>query len=345
MSEDIEIQEFNEYLEDLYQWITEKYNLLVNDPEYTEEMYHNDLKYYEDEKSRIERKFEAQEQSKEQKKNTFLTQEKFESFFGVSIEAEEEAEKKVEEEEIRKASEEYQQRRAKIEEEMLRKTQRAIEDKIDDIPEEEEIGKEAINYDVFEEQIPSIDPNKTHVSILLIGDSTSGRTSIRRAVMGKHFIDRHLTTIGASMDSVEFDVDGHEYETTIIDLGGQDFYRGIRSNFYRKIDGAMIVFDLSKRETFMRLDHWVTEFYRSIKTLVPFIIVGNKADIKNREVKEKEGVRVAENYSRKTMPRFKIRYIETSAKNKINIHESFDILIREIRAFKAAKLRKKTNAY
>ncbi len=335
MNDDASIDDWNEYLDDLYLWISEKYTMLMEDGDYTEEHYQKDFQYYEEEKARIEEKFAHLNDSvisEKTKQNSFLSQSNFESFFGVTIEETPVVEEKLQEQKTRLASEEYKERRAKIEEQMLKNYQNNA------VIEKEVTPEESIDFTVFDEKEKTDDKP---LSILLIGDSTSGRTSIRRALMGKHFVDRHLTTIGASMDSKLLDVDGKEVNITLVDLGGQDFYKSVRSNFYRNIDGALIVFDLSKRESFMRLDHWVTEFYRSIKSLVPFIIVGNKMDIKTRMVKEKEGARVAENYSRKTLPRFKVRYLETSAKNNTNIQEAFEIIVREIKAFKTARKKRR----
>ncbi|MFV2014918.1 MAG: Rab family GTPase, partial [Candidatus Heimdallarchaeota archaeon] len=185
----------------------------------------------------------------------------------------------------------------------------------------------------FSEQVLS-------ANILLIGDSMVGRTSIRRAWMGKHFISNHLTTIGASIDKKTISLDGWTINVTLTDLGGQDFYSELRKNFYRNIDGAVIVFDLTKPDSFRRIDYWVKEFYRESKRLVPFILVGNKYDLPNRVIPKDKGVILSEKFSKMTMPNFKVRYLESSAKSGKQVNEVFDTICREIKSFKIQKRRK-----
>ncbi|MCY3412350.1 MAG: GTP-binding protein [Candidatus Heimdallarchaeota archaeon] len=326
MSDDeVSFSEYNEYLEDLYQWITEKYNLLVDPKEnYTEEEYQKDLEYYEEEKKRISNKLDKLNLPEDTpKSSSILTQSNFEKFFGVNLEDNDEPDPQANV---------YSQITSikatpKVVEQQLVENDSIMETQI--IENEPEIIKPKLI------QPKTVAESKNmEVSILLIGDSTTGRTSIRRAWMGKHFIDRHLTTIGASMDEKQLVLDGKTLDVTLVDLGGQDFYKTMRSNFYRNVDGAVVVFDLTDRKTFMRVDWWVKELIRSTKSLMPFVLVGNKADLRNRRVKKEEGEKVADNYSRKTMPKFKVRYLETSAKDNQNVNELFEIILREVKAFK-----------
>jgi small GTP-binding protein len=323
--EPINIETWQEYLDDLYQWIQEKYQLFemktINEAEYNEH-----LEYYLKEKERIEtiidesiKNIEEEElahiddfEEDESKRSAFLNQERFEEFFGVKINDEL---KRIKQEEFNSAE-----------------SPKSVEEteKIWQIVTGEQTS---IETPVKEVEEPQLD-NEMSVNILLIGDSAVGRTSLRRAWMGKHFIENHLTTIGASIEKKTIVMDNFTYNITLTDLGGQDFYSGLRRNFYRNIDAAIIVFDLTRADTFRRLDFWVKEMYREIKRLVPFMIVGNKMDSKNRQIPEKYGIRASAKYSRTTLPRFRVRYMETSAKSGTNVNEIFDIMCREIRDLK-----------
>lgn len=323
---EIATDKWNEYLEGLYQWITDKYELLSDDSiEYSDSNYQTDLEYYEKEKERIQNLVESGDKPVEDKTDFQLNQKTFESFFGVSVTEDTSASNSST---LTPLPSDASMPNSKL------------EIKLDNMNRIVEVGEERekiVDFSVFEEL--DQEPQTTAQNILLIGDSSTGRTSIRRSWFGKHHIDYHLTTIGASMDTKSVNVDERPIDVTLIDLGGQDFYKAVRGNFYRKVDGAVIVFDLTSRESFMRLDYWVKEFYRSIKTLVPFVIVGNKADLKGRQIKEKEGILVAANYSRHTLPKFKVRYVETSAKDAKGINELFNMIIREIKAFQVAQVR------
>lgn len=323
--EPIKVETWQEYLDDLYQWIQEKYQLFemktINESEYNEH-----LEYYLKEKERIEtiidesiKKIEEEELSQidepeddESKVSSFLNQEKFEEFFGVKINDE--------------------LKRIKQEEIGLVETPKTVEE-TEKIWEIVTGGETSIDVHDNARELKQQN-NEMNINILLIGDSAVGRTSLRRSWMGKHFIENHLTTIGASIEKKTIVLDEFTYNITLTDLGGQDFYSGLRRNFYRNIDAAIIVFDLTRADTFRRLDFWVKEMYREIKRLVPFMIVGNKMDAKNRQIPEKYGIRASAKYSRTTLPRFRVRYMETSAKSGTNVNEIFDIMCREVRDLK-----------
>ncbi|MHA2276469.1 MAG: hypothetical protein ACXAC2_11905, partial [Candidatus Kariarchaeaceae archaeon] len=100
------------------------------------------------------------------------------------------------------------------------------------------------------------------------------------------------------------------------------------------------VFDLTKPDTFRRIDYWVKEFYRESKRLVPFILVGNKFDLPERVIPKDKGIILSEKFSKMTMPNFKVRYLESSAKSGKQVNEIFDTICREIKSFKIQKRRK-----
>ncbi len=175
----------------------------------------------------------------------------------------------------------------------------------------------------------------TNFNFVLLGNSGVGRTSIRRAIMGKNFIKQHLSTVGASMDVKSIEIDGHMIKLTLMDLGGQDFYASVRANFYRNIHGAVIVFDLSDKGSFIQLDKWLLELYQNTPgKAIPFLLVGNKSDLK-RQVKRDDAKKLAENLSQQVAKHgFKVPYLEVSAKNNEGIITIFETLARTILSLK-----------
>ncbi len=183
----------------------------------------------------------------------------------------------------------------------------------------------------------------TNIQIVLLGESGVGRSSLRRAFLGKHFIPEHLSTVGAAMDDRIVNIDGRHYKITLVDLGGQDFYAPIRANFYRKAKGALLVFDLTRKETFVKLDSWLREFFRHTQRGLPFLLVGNKADLK-RKVPYEEGQLLAENLSKQTAHvGFEVKYFETSAKDNYNVDLVFEELIKQIVNFEGLSVSKMRN--
>ncbi|MHA2170111.1 MAG: Rab family GTPase [Candidatus Kariarchaeaceae archaeon] len=322
----IALNQWEEYIGDLYRWINDKYELLEKGI-ITAQEYNEHLTYYNNEKQRIEDilssiNIEGDDQGS---KKSQLTQETFEAYFGVTIDGKstkKEVPQKIPDQRTpliadqKKFSSKTQQPPAKQDWEYISETEPAT------------------SFSSMKSDQAIVTGKVVPANILLIGDSAVGRTSLRRSWMGKHFIESHLTTIGASIEKKTVKIDDTQYNITLTDLGGQDFYSGLRKNFYRNIDGAIIVFDLTRRETFRRIDFWISEFYRESKKLVPFILVGNKADAKNRVITEKEALLIVEKYTKQTMPKFRVRYAETSAKAGKNVNEIFEIICREIKSFK-----------
>ena len=167
------------------------------------------------------------------------------------------------------------------------------------------------------------------INLVLLGNSSVGRTSIRRAIMGKNFIKQHLSTVGASMDEKTLEFNGNLIKFTIMDLGGQDFYASVRANFYRNIHAAVVVFDLNDRSTFIQIDKWILELYQNTRDkAIPFILVGNKSDLK-RQVKKDDAMKLAENLSKQVAKYgFKVPYLEVSAKKNEGIREIFATITR-----------------
>ncbi|MHA2254323.1 MAG: Rab family GTPase [Candidatus Kariarchaeaceae archaeon] len=316
---------WDEYLEELYDWVNEKYKLLeAGEIDLNE--YNDHLEYYNTEKQRINNIVTLSlDKTEEERKSSQLSQEAFEEFFGVKVDDD------LSEPADAIAQPTVQPKRTPIGANNQKATSFAVKK-----PAEKELWEyvEKTPADVgFETKEQDVDQT-IQANILLIGDSAVGRTSLRRSWMGKHFIESHLTTIGASIEKKSLVIDGIKYNITLTDLGGQDFYSGLRKNFYRNIDGAIIVFDLTRKETFRRIEFWVREFFRESKKLVPFLLVGNKAESKNRVIQKKEAQVVAEKYSKQTVPKFQVRYRETSAKSGSKVNEVFEIICKEIKSFK-----------
>lgn len=87
----------------------------------------------------------------------------------------------------------------------------------------------------------------------------------------------------------------------------------VRAMQYKIADGVLLCFDVSRKETFDNLDNWFKEIYVNGAKSYKILLIGTKSDLNPREVTSEE----AENFARKSG----IEYIETSVKNKHNVHE------------------------
>ncbi|CAG8788264.1 7988_t:CDS:2, partial [Dentiscutata erythropus] len=172
----------------------------------------------------------------------------------------------------------------------------------------------------------TIDEYHATLKILLIGNSNVGKSSLLLRFTEDTFLpkDDVSATIGVDFKVVDTVVNGKRYKLTIWDTAGQERFRTLTSSYYRGVQGVILVYDVSKRESFDQLDSWFGELntYCSSKDVVK-MIVGNKVDKEHsRVISRKE----AEAYARKMQTLF----IECSAKTRVRVKEAFDELVEKI---------------
>jgi len=155
------------------------------------------------------------------------------------------------------------------------------------------------------------------IRVITIGYTDVGKTSIIMQFTQGKFIDKYVSTIGIDFRSKPIKIGDTTVKVTVIDTAGQEKYKGIVKSFYNKANGILLTFDLSKKDSFSRLDYWVEELKDNIGTKdIYIVLVGNKKDKKEREVSYEEAQKYAEdnNFG---------GYFEVSAKKNEGIDELF----------------------
>ncbi len=167
-----------------------------------------------------------------------------------------------------------------------------------------------------------------HLKIVLIGDGGVGKTSIAHRYLRKGFNYEYKQTIGVDVYSKRSIINIKNYKINISwviwDLAGQPKFREVRKEFYRGAKGAILVFDISRRETFDNILHWANEFLHN-SGRYPVVLVGNKVDLRDKvsdPVSPEEGEKLARTLSK--IFSIKVPYIESSALLRINIDTIFD---------------------
>jgi len=173
--------------------------------------------------------------------------------------------------------------------------------------------------------------------VVILGDPMVGKTSLRKRFLGEGFSFNYMVTIGA-----DFGIYHHSSTETfqIWDLAGQANFEVVRESYYKGTYGALLVFDISRPVTFENLPRWIEELKRNLDgELVPFVLVGNKADLRENSgkwaVKEEEGQNYANLLS--DWSSFDVPYYETSALTGLNVEVIFNQLIEEIVALESTK--------
>ncbi len=120
---------------------------------------------------------------------------------------------------------------------------------------------------------------KVQKKILLLGDGAVGKTSLVHRFVEGVFNERYKATIGVDIFSKVVKTLTGEVELQLWDLSGQAHFSAVRSKFYNKADGALLVFDLTNKKTFENLESWLTETKNGVGSDIPMFILGNKMDL------------------------------------------------------------------
>ena len=160
---------------------------------------------------------------------------------------------------------------------------------------------------------------KITVKLLLLGDSSVGKTSIIIKYISNKFMDTNIATLGVDYMDKTVDYNNLKVFLQIWDTSGEEKFRSITRNFYRNADGLLVVFDLTCKESFNHVKNWINEA-KEHKNDIKTILVGNKLDLEDeREVDKETALKFAEKNN--------LKYLETSAKNGKNINNSFKEMI------------------
>ena len=184
----------------------------------------------------------------------------------------------------------------------------------------------------------SIQKQVPEFKVILIGDSGVGKTSlITRATQDVFDAECTTNTIGFSFQKMFKEVPGHgQLNLFVWDTAGQEMYRSMIKMYYRGIAVALIVYDVSDKDTFKVIDEWLKDvrekqqqrnFKEDAEDVVIYYVIGNKCDLDEddqREVSYEEGFQWVEEVKEEADDYIDITFMEVSAKTGINIDKLFD---------------------
>ena len=161
-------------------------------------------------------------------------------------------------------------------------------------------------------------------SLLIIGDSLVGKTSILTRFSQNKFSLGYLSTIGVDYFSKEVIINERKIYVKIWDTAGHERFRTLTQSFFKKGQGLIIVYDVSSQESFENLQYWIEEIHTHAidSKNIPCIILGNKIDIIERVVDKEK----AEEYAKSS----NYKYFEVSAKTGEGIDNSIKYLIQKV---------------
>ncbi|KAF4660239.1 Ras- protein Rab-2A [Perkinsus olseni] len=150
---------------------------------------------------------------------------------------------------------------------------------------------------------------------IIIGDTGVGKSCLLLQFTDKRFRPDHDLTIGVEFGARLVNVDGKQIKLQIWDTAGQESFRSITRSYYRGATGALLVYDISRRDTFNHLTRWLEEARQNSNPNMVIMLIGNKCDLERREVSYEEGAQFAKGNN--------LIFLEASAKTAQNVEEAF----------------------
>jgi len=161
------------------------------------------------------------------------------------------------------------------------------------------------------------------LKLVLIGDSGVGKTNILSRYNNNEFSLATQPTVGVEFGNKIIKKENKSIKLQLWDTAGQERYKAITNAFYKGSKGAFVVYDITRKSSFLNIDKWIGELKTNGSEDILIILVGNKSDLEDkREVSIEDGEKKAKQYG--------IAFCETSALQGKNIEYAFNILIDEI---------------
>ena len=169
---------------------------------------------------------------------------------------------------------------------------------------------EKINYDYL-------------LKYIIVGDSAVGKSNLLLRFIHDDFKIEYQSTIGVEFDAKNLNIKNKIFRLQIWDSAGQETYRSITRTYYKNCVCAILVYDISNRESFENISQWVNHCIENSPKKVFMILVGNKCDlIESRQIPFEKGKEMAEKNN--------MMFFETSAKTGENVEKIFVDSTKEI---------------
>ena len=185
--------------------------------------------------------------------------------------------------------------------------------------------------------INEINPNEELINfkIILVGDSSVGKTCLLMRAVNNKFTENYQATIGFEFLIMYYQVNNVKIKLQIWDTCGQEIYRSLIQGFYRNTSATLIVYSKSDRKSFDNLNSWVKDVKNNTEQDIPIFLIGNKCDIEN------QSIQVTKEEGEEYMKQFNLKYYsDVSAKTGYNVLQTFEEVAKTV--YKEYCLKKNT---
>ena len=159
-------------------------------------------------------------------------------------------------------------------------------------------------------------PSRYLFKYIIIGDTGVGKSCLLLQFTDKRFQPVHDLTIGVEFGARIININEQPVKLQIWDTAGQESFRSITRSYYRGAAGALLVYDITRRETFEHLASWLEDARQHANPNMTIMLIGNKSDLSHRRaVTTEEGAAFAREHG--------LIFLETSAKTAHNVEDAF----------------------
>ena len=179
---------------------------------------------------------------------------------------------------------------------------------------------------------------ETLIKLVIIGDSGVGKSNFLFKFIEGQFSPLHVATVGFDYKSkiVSLPQSKKKVKLQIWDTAGQEKYMSLNKNLFQRVQGIILMYDITKRESFERLDMWLNIIKQMINE-VPIVLVGNKVD---EEDSEETGRIVTFSEGEEYAKVHKFLFFEASGLNGTNVDKTFinisEVIIRNMQDDRAS---------
>ena len=155
--------------------------------------------------------------------------------------------------------------------------------------------------------------NEFEYKLILLGDTSVGKTCLFKKLTFGQFKEKNVSTIGIDRRTFKLNCDLEEKDGTInkkevtinlIDTAGQERYKALAKSYYKQSDAALILYDITEEKTFNNINNWIESINNSVanKNNYTIFLMGSKLDLvdkglKKREVEEEEAIKKCDEYN------------------------------------------------
>lgn len=136
--------------------------------------------------------------------------------------------------------------------------------------------------------------NKITYKMIIVGDSAVGKTCIFKKITSGDFSEKSISTIGVDRRTLNFTINSEgkeiEIDVQLWDTAGQERFRSITSSYYKSSQGLLLMYDITRKETFDNIENWIKSIRDSLGEEEKYLIVliGNKVDLANEKPESRE---------------------------------------------------------